>query len=201
MSGEQDGEVRRVSITNSGHRTRIIEVTSYAEVVLSPPQADAAHPAFSKMFVQTEHVPQFGALIATRRLRSHSEDGRLGRPFRGGRRRDGGGSAVRDRPGPLHRARAGLSGLQPPSTVTAALSNSVGTVLDPIFALRRRVSVPPGKSVKVAFWTMAARTREELLDMVDIHHDRSAFDRARTLAWTQAQVQLRHLGIEPDEAR
>ena len=199
VSGEQDGEVRRVSFTNSGRRTRIIEVTSYAEVVLSPPQADAAHPAFSKMFVQTEHVPQFGALIATRRLRSHSEEAVWAAHFAVVE-----GDTVADPQFETDRARfigrgrtirtaAALDG-------AAALSNSVGTVLDPIFALRRRVSVPPGKSVKVAFWTMAARTREELLDMVDVHHDRSAFDRARTLAWTQAQVQLRHLGIEPDEA-
>lgn len=45
-----------------------------------------------------------------------------------------------------------------------------------------------------------ASTREALIDLIDKHHDRSGFERAKTLAWTQAQVQLRHLGIQPEEA-
>ena len=75
------------------------------------------------------------------------------------------------------------------------LSKTVGTVLDPIFSLRQRVIVPPGKVARVAFWTVVASSRDELSGLIDKNQDRSAFDRARTLAWTQAQVQLRHLGI------
>ena len=73
VSGEDDGEVRRVSLTNGGRRPREIELTSYAEVVLTTPAADNAHPAFAKMFVITEYLAEFGALIATRRLRAHDE--------------------------------------------------------------------------------------------------------------------------------
>jgi cyclic beta-1,2-glucan synthetase len=80
------------------------------------------------------------------------------------------------------------------------LSNTAGTVLDPIFALRRRVQVPPGATVYVSFWTVLAQTRTELLDMIDKHRDRTAFARAATLAWTQGQVQLHHLGIATSEA-
>src|SRR5260370_10712482 len=70
VSTEHDGEVRRVSITNSGTRTREIELTSYAELVLAPYADDAAHPAFSKLFVQTEFIPGAGTLLATRRRNS-----------------------------------------------------------------------------------------------------------------------------------
>ena len=70
-------------------------------------------------------------------------------------------------------------------------------MLDPIFALRRRVRIAPGATVRIAFWTMVASTREALLDGVDKHRDATAFERAATLAWTQAQVQLHHLGITP----
>ena len=80
------------------------------------------------------------------------------------------------------------------------LSNTVGTVLDPIFALRRRVRVAPGAIVRIAFWTVVAASREAVLDLVDKHRDTAAFERAATLAWTQAQVQLHHLGIGADEA-
>src|ERR1019366_8172042 len=80
------------------------------------------------------------------------------------------------------------------------LSNTVGTVLDPVFALRRRARVAPGATVRIAYWTMVAASREAVLDLVDKHRDISAFERAATLAWTQAQVQLHHLGIDPGEA-
>ena len=80
------------------------------------------------------------------------------------------------------------------------LSNTVGTVLDPVFALRRRVRVPPGRTVRIAFWTVVASSRDDVLDLADKHHDATAFDRAATLAWTQAQVQLSHLGVDPDQA-
>ena len=82
----------------------------------------------------------------------------------------------------------------------ASLSNSVGAVLDPIFSLRRRIRVPPRTTVHVAFWTLIAASRDEVLDLVDKHHGTMAFDRATTLAWTQAQVELRHLGIGASEA-
>jgi cyclic beta-1,2-glucan synthetase len=73
VSGEDDGEVRQVTLVNSGRRPREIDVTSYAELVLTTPAADAAHPAFAKLFVQTEHVAEYGALVATRRPRSPGE--------------------------------------------------------------------------------------------------------------------------------
>ena len=80
------------------------------------------------------------------------------------------------------------------------LSNTVGTVLDAVFALRRRVRIAPGAIVHIAFWTVVASSREALLDLIDKHRDTTAFERAATLAWTQAQVQLHHLGISPGQA-
>ncbi|WGD29118.1 glucoamylase family protein [Ancylobacter sp. WKF20] len=199
VSGEHNGEVRRVCLTNSGRRAREIELTSYAELVLTTTAADMAHPAFAKMFVVTEHLPEFGALIATRRLRAPGEsqiwaahfavvEGELAADpqyetarahFIGRGRHMGMAEAMRDG--------------QP-------LSNTVGTVLDPVFSLRQSVRIAPGKMARVAFWTLVASSREELLDLIDTHHDRNAFERARTLAWTQAQVQLRHIAVELEEA-
>ncbi|MGH7588382.1 MAG: glucoamylase family protein, partial [Gemmatimonadota bacterium] len=69
VAPEDDGELRRLTIKNLGARPREIEVTSYAELVLAPPAADDAHPAFQNLFVQTEFVPALDALVATRRPR------------------------------------------------------------------------------------------------------------------------------------
>src|SRR4029450_7844878 len=73
VSPEDDAEVRRVSLTNFGTKPREIELTSYAEIVLAPPAADLAHPAFSNLSVQTEYVPDLDTLLATRRPRSSGE--------------------------------------------------------------------------------------------------------------------------------
>ena len=62
VSTEDDVEVRRLAVTNHGDRPREIEVTSYAEIVLAPPADDLAHPAFEKLFVETEYLPESAAL-------------------------------------------------------------------------------------------------------------------------------------------
>src|SRR4029077_12311600 len=64
---------RRISLTNSGTLAREVELTSYSEIVLAPPAADIAHPAFSKLFVETEYLAHEGAILATRRRRSPHE--------------------------------------------------------------------------------------------------------------------------------
>nr|WP_272214281.1 glucoamylase family protein [Marinicella sp. W31]MDC2879139.1 glucoamylase family protein [Marinicella sp. W31] len=199
VSGEDDCEVRRVSISNSGRRTREIEITSYAELVLAPASADTAHPAFSKMFVQTEYAAEYGALIATRRPRTPGETGIWAAHFAVVE-----GKITADPQFETDRARFIGRGR---TVATAAametetpLSNTVGTVLDPVFAIRQRVAIAPGKIARIAYWTIVASSRAELIDLIDRHLDRSAFERARTLAWTQAQVQLRHIDVRSGEA-
>ena len=199
VSAEDDAEVRRVSISNTGGRARDIEITSYTELALGPQGADVAHPAFAKLFVETEYLPECGAILATRRKRSPSEP-----EIWAAHLSVANGEAVGRPEFETDRARflGRGQGVSAPIAVMDArpLTNSVGAVLDPIFALRRRVRVAAGATVRVAFWTMAAGTRAALLDCVDKHRDAAAYERATTLAWTQAQVQLHHLGVNPGEA-
>lgn len=199
VSGEDDGEVRRVSLVNNGRRPREIELTSYAEVVLAARASYDAHPAFSRIFIQTAHLPESGALAATRRLRSPEESPVWAAHFCVVE-----GELVADPQYESDRARFLKDGRTPAAcaVVTAGLplSNTVGTVLDPIFSLRQRVRIAPGGSARVAFWTVIASSRADLLDLIDKHQDRNAFDRAKTLAWTQAQVELRHLDVDAAEA-
>ena len=80
------------------------------------------------------------------------------------------------------------------------LSNTAGAVLDPIFSIRKRIRLAPGAAAHVTYWTLAASSRREVLDLVDRHRTPAAFERSVTLAWTQAQVQLFHLRIGAEEA-
>ncbi|HXC50931.1 MAG TPA: glucoamylase family protein [Candidatus Limnocylindrales bacterium] len=200
VSSEADGEVRRVSLANLGNRTREIEVTSYAEIVLSTAAADLAHPAFSKLFVETEYVEAVGALLATRRPRSPGDPQVWAAHLAVVEGESIGAHEFEtDRARFLGRGRT----IRTPVAIEngASLGGTVGTVLDPVFSLRRSVRIPPGTTARIAFWTLIAPTRSEAIDLADKHHDATGYERAVTLAWTQAQVQLHHLGIGPDEAQ
>ena len=199
VSPEDDAELRQVSVTNLGTRVRDVELTSYAEIVLNTPGADDAHPVFSNLFVETEFVEDLQALVATRRPRSASDERIWAAHL----------SVVEGfSPGPVEyesdRA-AFLGRARDPRTAAAILdgtplSGAVGAVLDPIFSLRRRVRLAPGSTARVTFTTLVAKTREALLAAADKYRDPAIFERTATLAWTAAQVQLRHLQISADEA-
>ena len=73
-------------------------------------------------------------------------------------------------------------------------------VFSSIFAIRRRMRIPAGRQVRCTLWTVVADSREGVLDLVDRHRQPTAYDRALMLAWTQAQIQLRHLSIDTEEA-
>jgi cyclic beta-1,2-glucan synthetase len=199
VSPEDDAEVRRVTLTNKSSRPREIELTSYAEVVLAPHAADVAHPAFSNLFVETEFIPAEDALLARRRPRSGAEEPVWGvHVVRAEGATVGAVQYETDRSRFLGRGRTAAN----PAAVfeERPLSNTAGAVLDPIFSLRRRVRLKPGERVRVLFATGVARTREEALALADKYHDHVIFEREERLAWTRAQVEMRHLNISADEA-
>ena len=199
VSSEDDAEVRRVTITNLGVRARDVQVTSYAEVSLASQASDVAAPAFSNLFVETEFVSDLGAVVATRRKRSPEETSVWAAQVL-----VVDGETVGDLQFETDRAKFVGRARNLRNAVSILdgrpLSNSVGSVLDPIISLRRTVHIPPGTTSHLIFSTIVAPTREELLDLADKYRDTRTFERTLTLAWTQSQVQLHHLSINAEEA-
>ncbi|MGA2051877.1 MAG: glucoamylase family protein [Opitutales bacterium] len=200
VSPEDDVELRRITVTNRSPVARVIELTSYAEVVLATPAADAAHPAFSNLFVQTEFAPKSSALLCTRRA-----------------------SAPEDKPPWLLHLMIGQGGeqgeiscetdrfrfvgrggtLANPAAMQdlAPLSNTVGSVLDPVVSLRRTVSLAPHETAIVDLVTGVAESRESALAQVEKYQVSRMADRAFDLAWTHSQVILRQLNATEGEAQ
>ena len=200
VSSEDDAEMRRVSVTNLGARPRDIQVTSYAEVVLAPQAADAAHPAFSNLFVETEFVPEVSAVLATRRKREDETPAWAAHVLVV----DSDTDTVGELQFETDRARF-LGRTQSPANPVSVtdgrpLSGTAGSVLDPVMSLRRTVRILPGKTAHLVFSTIVAPTRAAVLELADKYRDEITFERTRTLAWTQSQVELHHLGIGADEA-
>ena len=198
VSTEDDVEVRRLTVTNHGDRPREIEVTSYAEIVLAPAADDLAHPAFVKLFVETEYLPEIAALVCRRRPRARDEvapwavhvlslEGRPQGPM----------EWETDRAGFLGRGR----GPEDPQALDGrSLSGVTGAVLDPIVSLRQRIRLAPGGFVRMSFSTGMAQSRETALALAQKYHDPGAAARTFALAFGHAQSGLGHLGISSEEA-
>jgi cyclic beta-1,2-glucan synthetase len=191
ISPEDDIELRRISLTNRGRMPRTIELTSYAEVVITHPATDAAHPAFSNLFVQTELVRPHQAIVCTRRPRSGGE-----RPpwmihlmtVHG--TADGEPSYETSRAAFIGRGR---SVIDPIAMHQAALTDSCGAVLDPIVAIRSRVVLEPDETARIHVVTGMAETRDAALGLIEKYRDRHAADRVFELSWTHSQVVQRRL--------
>ena len=199
VSPEDDATCRRVSIANSGKKQRTIDVTSYEELVLGSPESDAAHPAFSKLFVETSYDESIDAVFAKRRQRSPSDRDICAAAFLTVDAAQAGKFEYdTDRAKFIGRGRT----LTAPISIINGrpLGGTSGAVLDPVFAIRQHVEIPPGATVRLSFWTAVAANREALLPMIEKYKDSGAFARSATRAWTQALVELRHLGIDADEA-
>ena len=197
VSPEDEAELRRVSITNHGNRTRSIDVTSYAEVVLAPGDADLSHPAFSNLFVQTTAVPERDALICMRRPRTGTDRPYLIHVLSGRGRLGTAPEYETDRARFVGRGRT----LARPIALfgTAGLSNTTGAVLDPIVSLRQAIRIPPGGTARLAFTTGFAENEEAARQLIEKYYDRRAVARALALASTHSQVELRHLGLTIEE--
>ncbi|MBL0156211.1 MAG: DUF3131 domain-containing protein [Bryobacterales bacterium] len=194
VSPDDDAEIRRITLVNQGSRARTIELTSAAELSLAPHGADCAHPAFSKLFIQTEALPELQALLAWRRPRSADEApiwvAQLMIQTPEG---DSSFEFETDRARFLGRGRT----WQNPCM---SMNQSDGYVLDPMFAIRRHVSLEPRQQAQVTLVTVAAATREELLRLIVKYRDPDVSSRAFELAWSHAQLEYRYLGIQGDEA-
>ena len=192
VSPEDDIEMRRLRVTNKSDRPRTIELTSFAEVVMAPAAADASHPAFSKLFVQTEIVPDESAILCTRRPRGKDEhtpfmlhlmtvhDARVVEV-----------SYETDR---AHFIGRGNSVQAPRALLEkGALAGGQGSVLDPVVAIRYQITLQPDQVATVDIATGMTDTREAAQHLIDKYQDRHMADRVFELAWTHSQVILRQL--------
>jgi cyclic beta-1,2-glucan synthetase len=189
VSPEDDIEMRRITITNRGRGRRVVDVTSYAEVVLASPAADALHPAFSNLFVQTEIIRHRQAILCTRRSRSIDEQA----PWMFHLMAVHGADIVdvsyeTDRMRFIGRGNTVAN----PRAIgdSAALSGSEGSVLDPIVAIRYRIVLQPEKTVTINVASGMAETRDRCLGLVGKYQDRRLADRVFDLAWTHSQALL-----------
>jgi cyclic beta-1,2-glucan synthetase len=203
VAPEDDVEVRRITLINHGDRARELGLTSYAEVVLAPQAADRQHPAFNKLFIGSEYLPEMNALVFRRRPRSAEEvplymghmlvarrDSEIAVTCEGDRARFlGRGRTAREPAALASSASAGETGF-------GHLSGTTGATLDPIMALAGTFRAKPHQKVELAYVTLAAGSREDILGLVRRYRSWARIGRAFDDARDQAQVELGNVGLD-----
>lgn len=201
VAPEDAVEIRHLTLANYANRRRRLEVTSYVELALARHGADLAHPAFSKLFVETESLPEQHALLARRKPRS-AHDAPVWAAHALALPNSPTGAVVvtgceTDRAHFIGRGRS----LENPRALETELSGSVGPVLDPVFSLRCELALDPGERVELAFVTGAAESREDILALVEKYRDLHVAHRALDAAVSQGQSAARQLRVTADDLR
>lgn len=199
VSNEDDAEVRRISITNHGNQTKIIEITSYCEVTLAPLNSDVVHPAFGNLFIRTEFIQNPECIIANRRPRAKGQK----KPFVIQTIALKGTSVGTVQ---YETSRVNFIGRGKNLTFPNAmegetpLQNTVGAVLDPIISMRKRVRIESGETCTIAYTTAVANSKEEAIELAKKYRELNNVNRAFEVALTQNAVEMKYLGIKSLQA-
>ncbi|KGI36814.1 NdvB [Clostridium tetani ATCC 9441] len=195
VSNEENGEIRKVSITNNSEEDKILEITSYFEVVLNKYDADLVHPSFSNLFINTEFVEEPLCILANRRKRSVKDKelwimqalltdekvvGNI--QYETNRAKFIGRCNDLDRPEVIENDKP--------------LTNTVGAVLDPIISMRVRVKIPAKDSCELSYIMAICNERQEAIRIAEKYKQRDNVERIFELAWTYSQIESRYLGVK-----
>ncbi len=217
VAPDDDVEIRRVTLHNQGERPRRLALTSYGEVVMAAPPADQRHPAFNRLFIESEYLPELDALLFRRRPRAESEPpvflahlvlgaGDKHAPTSGYQKVNTARSSTHE----SDRARflgRGQDAARAPKALlpgtdqeaTGGLSGTVGATLDPIMSLQREIDLQPGQIVQLAFLTLAADSRAKLLDVAGRYQSWPAIEHAIGQARSRAELELRQSSLSTVE--
>jgi cellobiose phosphorylase len=198
VAPDHDAEVRVVTLVNHAGLPGELDLTSYAEICLNQRRADQSHPAFAKLFLETEFVASSGALLARRRPRAADQKPIWAVHVTAVEGVDKDALEYEtDRVRFLGRGRtpAHPAALDP----GMRLSGTTGPVLDPVFSLRRHVRLGPRATARVAFVTGAADTLETASALIQQFHDLASADRAFSGARNRGRDELRDLRLTADD--
>ncbi len=193
--GKDGVEIRRVTVLNNSNRSRKLKLVSYAEVVLAPRPADQRHPAFNKLFIESEYIAVNNALLFHRRLRSANEKPLFlvhALVLEPGRKVTGEYETSRAKfigRGQTTRSPLALQGKG------SKLSGTIGGTLDPILSLAQEVDLGPHSTSQVTFLTLAASSRTEALHLLTAYQSKQMISRAFDDAHAESQRELLDLGL------
>lgn len=200
IAPEDNVELRKLTLTNRNSFDVELEITSYLELCLAPIKDMNAHPTFSKLFIQTDYDRQRETLLANRRARSSDElsiwafhtvkDISEKTPYQ--LEYETSKSQFIGRGNDLKTARVINEDIK--------LSNTVGSTLDPIFSIRKRIKIKAKSSLQLVLASGLTSERDESLRLAEKYRDFKNYSRELSLSWVKSQMMLRHLNVTAKKA-
>lgn len=193
VSSEDNVEIRKLTLSNHHTEPVSIEVTSFMELVLGDHRADLAHPAFSNLFVRTEVISEYNAILASRRPREEHKKEIWGFHSLVLEGEQIGNLQYETMRGNFIGRGKTIKNAQ---SFHKPLYNSSGIVLDPCLSLRKIIKIPAGQSVNVTFLTGIGEDKHNTLELVKKYQDKATIVRSFELAQTRSQVEMSYLDID-----
>ncbi|WP_320129383.1 GH36-type glycosyl hydrolase domain-containing protein [uncultured Sphaerochaeta sp.] len=199
VSPEDPIELRRLTITNRSSDKQIIDVTSYAEVVLTKADTDAAHPSFSNLFIQTEIVEKLQTILCSRRPRSPEEHYPC--MFHLMMVHEAKVPAISYETDRMKFIGRGKTIVSPNAMqILGPLSGTQGSVLDPIVAIRQQIEIESETSVTIDIVTGIGETKEAALQLAEKYQGKWFTNRVFELSQTHCQLALKQINSTPKAA-
>lgn len=198
LLSEEYGEIRKLTLMNTGEEDIVLEVISYLEVVMDDINSDRSHPVFNNLFIKTEVYPEYETILANRRARGDEQKSLwMVHSVKDKENEISGFHYETNRLNFIGRGR----NIYDPIALEKGLTNSVGNVLDPIMSLSKRVKVKAGKSVEIYFLTGLCNSRDEAVKIAQKYRDDINFGRAFDLAFTRSQTEIGYFNFNSNEIK
>jgi cyclic beta-1,2-glucan synthetase len=192
---EDDAEIRRLTLINHSDHLRHLTLTSYAELILAPQTTDRRHPAFNKLFIESDYLPEYNALLFRRRPCSDDETPiYMAHALVVERGLEITGAYESDRGSFLGRGRSPRAPMALDRT-GRWLSGTKGATLDPVMALGQEILLEPYAKAEVAYITLAAESYQEVVELLARYQVWHGIERAFDLARANSERELQQLGL------
>ncbi len=188
--------LHKITITNQTDQKRHFRILSYGEVVLAPQDTDQQHPAFNKLFIESDYDHDLKMLTYRRRKRS-SDEAPLGMAH----------LVYDDLPGEVEyeSARDKFIGrahdVSNPITIEKnhPLSKTAGITLDPIFSLGKHATLEPNQAATITFMTLGVESKKEARTLAGQLRNETRIENAFTSARAHSEQILRALALESEK--
>ena len=193
LDADYNFEIRKVTLTNHGKEERQFELTSYLEVVADSHLAELSHPAFNKLFIESEYLEKEEIFLSRRRSRQGNDTPYIFHMIRTGDKLQRKIEYENDRLKFIGRNHTVMN----PSTVVNSISfsNHAGFSNDPIMSMRAAVSLRPGESANISFITGVCQRKEEAIkigeELTMAYRVDDVFEKFRL----QTDIELKYLEI------
>jgi cyclic beta-1,2-glucan synthetase len=199
VAPDDDVEIRLVTLENHTASRRRLLVTSYAEVVVGDAAEDQRHPAFSKLFVESEYDDEIGALLFHRRRRSPREPAAWLAHLAvvpASHAHQAGHECSRERFLGRGRTRQSPRALD---TGEPAAATSTRATLDPVMAVSAEIELAGFSATTFAYLVVAAESRDGVVALARRYRSLATLEGTLELARRRSHAEAVALALEaPD---